>query len=811
MRYVLTFFVSLLTSLLAAAEPREAPAHFSAWVAGPEMRITPASFSRDLGTRAQAEAFRDEVVSLQFAVRSPELLESFSAHCASLVGPPGQPPNFLPCSWVEIRYPGYLLLDEIGQYSSDPLFLNPPKRLEPNWTQAVWLTIHIPKDAHAGIYVGKLVVRAGSQEAVFTINLGVLDFALPDPAEWTFYLNIWQDPAAVARWAKVPLWSEEHWKLLEAYARDLAAHGEKSITTSILHDPWRSQTGNVFPSMVEWRFPGEWQVGQESKFQFDYSVFDRYVETMMKAGVHKSIHCFSMVNGPGETADCDVGYVDTTTGRLRIRHTTVGDAWYQRAWGAFLPAFVRHLQSRGWLARTYIGFDEKPQNILKSILNELRAAAPELKIALAGGSSSQQSADAGDLTIYWDDLAHPEVVSRLLEERRRVGPTVFYTACAPWSPNTFMYSPLWESRMLPWISLRYGLSGYLRWAYQSWPDNLWKQPLLYWHSGDNFFVYPGENGPIESTRWEMLRQGIEDFEALRMLKSQLAELQKQPGRASDAARLENAMKSIVAEAIDRDNCETIPNLDNARKKINRLLAEATGNPMSETSPYSSNVRITSRFSPEDFVPDGNLAKKVWEKAEWMQFDHDMSGQPAYPEAQTKVASFWTPTYVYFAFWCKYSTLNVYEGEDTAKERWELWNRDVAEVFINPEPERVNHYYEFEVAPNNQWIDLEIDKEKDPFNDASWDSHFDHATRIDSKNHVWTCEMRIPVSSMKVQLVQPDSEWRINFFRADRPGDDSQRRFLSWSTIPEGRTFHVPTRFGLIRFLRTVASDKRKNP
>ena len=49
-------------------------------------------------------------------------------------------------------------------------------------------------------------------------------------------------------------------------------------------------------------------------------------------------------------------------------------------------------------------------------------------------------------------------------------------------------------------------------------------------------------------------------------------------------------------------------------------------------------------------------------------------------------------------------------------------------FVNPEPARVNHYYEFEVAPNNQWIDLEIDKDKTPFNDAKWNSGFDHATR-----------------------------------------------------------------------------------
>ncbi len=232
-----------------------------------------------------------------------------------------------------------------------------------------------------------------------------------------------------------------------------------------------------------------------------------------------------------------------------------------------------------------------------------------------------------------------------------------------------------------------------------------------------------------------------------------------------------------------------------------LAAEAAGNRMSGIRPYTSSLRITSKFSPEDFVPDGNLEKKVWRKAKWVRFDHDMSGQKQFPQAMTEVASFWTASYVYFAYRCKYTTLNIYEGEDPARERWELWKRDVVEVFINPTPVRVNHYYEFEVAPNNQWIDLEIDKDRTPFNDARWDSHFEHATRIDPKNHVWTCEVRIRVAAMGVRAMSPDMEWRVNFYRADGPGDSAHRRLLCWSTITEGKTFHTPTRFGIIHFIK----------
>src|SRR5215467_8812076 len=171
------------------------------------------------------------------------------------------------------------------------------------------------------------------------------------------------------------------------------------------------------------------------------------------------------------------------------------------------------------------------------------------------------------------------------------------------------------------------------------------------------------------------------------------------------------------------------------------LGSAQVVPKAEES-YSSSIQAEARHITRNFKPDGNLSKDVWKRAKWVEFKHDKSGKYNFPSAATRVAAAWTADFVYFAFSCKYDSLNVYQGEDISKERWELWNRDVAEVFLNPQPENISHYYEFEVAPNNQWIDLEIEKKKDPFNDASWNSGFEHATSIDTGKHVWSLELRI---------------------------------------------------------------------
>ncbi len=232
------------------------------------------------------------------------------------------------------------------------------------------------------------------------------------------------------------------------------------------------------------------------------------------------------------------------------------------------------------------------------------------------------------------------------------------------------------------------------------------------------------------------------------------------------------------------------------------MSGTVARPESPPTRYLSSSRMTSKHSNQDFVPDGMLDNPSWQRTKWVKFDRDAFGPAVHPEAATEIASLWTASYVYFGYRCKYTTLNVFEGKEPTKDFWTLWERDVVEVFLNPQPERMRHYYEFEVAPNNLWIDLEIDLDKKPFNNPSWNSGFEHATHIDAAKRVWTCEMRIPLSAMKVTgPLKAGAKWRVNFFRADGLGGEGQRRLLSWSPVQsDSHSFHSPWSFGEIQFV-----------
>ncbi len=217
--------------------------------------------------------------------------------------------------------------------------------------------------------------------------------------------------------------------------------------------------------------------------------------------------------------------------------------------------------------------------------------------------------------------------------------------------------------------------------------------------------------------------------------------------------------------------------------------------------------IVSEFSRADVEPDGKLDKSFWAGVERVRFDHAAFSRASYPEAETTVASRWTRKFLYLAFRCRYQTLNIYQGEDPGPERWQLWEKDVAEAFINPNPDHPFHYYEFEIAPNNQWLDLEINLARNPMSDAHWNSGFEHRTHIDPARHLWTVEMRIPVAAMTHTPIEPGSEWRVNFYRCDGPGSGNARRLMSWGAMPKEsteHTFHQPASFGRLRFAASGA-------
>ena len=196
---------------------------------------------------------------------------------------------------------------------------------------------------------------------------------------------------------------------------------------------------------------------------------------------------------------------------------------------------------------------------------------------------------------------------------------------------------------------------------------------------------------------------------------------------------------------------------------------------------------------------------AWSSAKPVLFDADWQGQNADPHRQTEVRLLWTPEFLYLKFVARYRLITVFDDADPGGRRDKLWDRDVAEVFLQPDSEQLRRYKEFEVSPNGFWIDLEI------VSGAlqHLKSGLQRRVSIDEVVKTWTAELAIPMKSLDPHF-NPASVWHVNFFRVEGPTEP--RFYSSWQpTHTPQPNFHVPERFGFLRFelTSTVKTPKKK--
>lgn len=186
----------------------------------------------------------------------------------------------------------------------------------------------------------------------------------------------------------------------------------------------------------------------------------------------------------------------------------------------------------------------------------------------------------------------------------------------------------------------------------------------------------------------------------------------------------------------------------------------------------------------------------WDAAASATFSSDWQGSNSDPARQTAVRALWSATTLYLRFVCRYRELFTFPNADPHGRRDHLWDRDVAEVFLQPDPARPRYYKEFEIAPNGYWIDLDISP--GPLQDLK--SGMQSSVWLDHAAHTWSAELAIPFRAM-IGHFDPAAVWRANFYRIE--GSREPRFYSAWQpTHTPQPNFHVPSAFGYMRFLRT---------
>ncbi|WP_299577381.1 glycoside hydrolase domain-containing protein [uncultured Sunxiuqinia sp.] len=284
-----------------------------------------------------------------------------------------------------------------------------------------------------------------------------------------------------------------------------------------------------------------------------------------------------------------------------------GTVEYEKLMQRYLVQIEQHLEEKGWLGKEYIyWFDEpdvKDYPFVREGNEMIKKYAPKLTTFLTEHVAGQDLSDVTDISCtIWHKLDHEK--ARKLNERGLEYWT--YLCCWPKSPwiSEFIDHDAVNLRMWVWASWKFQFKGILIWSTNFWNSlsaspkgylqNPWEEPMSFvtgygwpqgkqtiWGNGDGRFFYPPNKepnvkskdwieGPVPSLRLEILRDGLEDYDYLILLKKAIEQASgKKKKLANEAKQLLELPAGIISD--EKTYSKNPQDLLEYRRKLARYI------------------------------------------------------------------------------------------------------------------------------------------------------------------------------------------------------------------------------------------------
>lgn len=450
-----------------------------------------------------------------------------------------------------------------------PLFV--PWELAGGTVFPLWLTFHVARDAAPGEHTGEALLKlvSGSREFEARVPwvVQVYDFELPRETHLRSALGL--GSREVNRYHKLTNRADQI-AVFEKYLANFAAH--------------RISPYSFFDyAPIEVRFEGE---GTNGRARVDFTQFDAWAARWLDLRGTDD-HDRSLSQSPFNSFRLPLRGMGGGTFHSRhlgeLEGFAEGTPEHARLFQDYLSQVERHLRDKGWLdeAFTY-WFDEpdpKDYEFVVAGQQRIKAAAPGLKRMM----TEQPEPELMGHVDIWCALS-PEWTPDTVRARGDAGEEVWWYICTgPKAPyvTEFIDHPGTELRLWPWQSWQYGVNGVLIWATLWWhsptayPDRLqnpWEDPMSWvsgygtpagtrspWGNGDGRFLYPPRRdpntaaepsleGPINSIRWENLRDGMEDYEYFWLLREAVRGVEASKGGSVNRDEQTDERAALLAEA-----------------------------------------------------------------------------------------------------------------------------------------------------------------------------------------------------------------------------------------------------------------------
>jgi hypothetical protein len=450
---------------------------------------------------------KNEFEPFQVVVHA-ESAASVSLSLSALSGPSAVPR-------VEIRRVGYVQIAEPSDPSGipsgfipdplEPTTFGATEALATGQNQPFWITFYVPPDAAAGDYTATLTVTTPGGSAGVPVKLHVFDFALPAEigfdGNWNAGMNELGGGESLEKVQTLKDFFFEH----------------RAVPSSVAWPAGLNYTGGIEYDCASASF-----VEVDNPYDFS-QLGPKYIDG-------------TGWNGVGFPSFEIMQFVDNSTPRPQSfcgvdrGPDHFGTAAYNAEWSKLLGAIDDYLVAHGYQGKGYYYVQNEPQgpedyDVAAFLASLTEQAAPNRRIAISEEPKAEivenAMANGASYDLWWADLSEFEPEYAAL--RQSMGDTVWwyflYGDLPPhFNPITIDHPGL-ESRIAHWAAWKYRIKGFAYYSVTGWGGDPYADPRPQGtnQNGDGFLLYPPVQGQlVTSIRWELLREGAEDFEYLKL-------------------------------------------------------------------------------------------------------------------------------------------------------------------------------------------------------------------------------------------------------------------------------------------------------
>lgn len=458
-----------------------------------------------------------------------------------------------------VRQVAYLEVTQPSDHASylgwlpDPLpALEVPLNLPAGRAAPLWLNLSLPPGAAAGICAGAVELQFADDSALsIPLEVRVFGFDVPREHHLQTAYGLWLGD--IDRYHHLGGDPSLRRQVFRLYLEALAAHRIS------VYDPMGDDGIGI-------RFTNTEPRPQDALVEADFSAADPALEYALDT---LGMDAFRLYLPYFAGGDWTGHYLPTLLG------LEWGTPEYEALYTRVIQAMTTHLQARGWLQKAYTYWYDEPQEadygLVLQGMDLIRRAEPRLRRLL---TEQFEPALSGAVDI-WSPLLDYFSTS-WSRARQALGEEVWWYVCtwppAPYPGNFIDHEGL-EHRIRYWMVWQYGVQGDLYWAVNYWtcdgafpPGTLqdpWSDPMAYnfyqgqvgtWGNGDGRLLYPPRafadgrtrlEGPVPSLRLELIRDGIEDFEYLWLLRD-VARRAEERNLAPDRVAVARALLDVPA-------------------------------------------------------------------------------------------------------------------------------------------------------------------------------------------------------------------------------------------------------------------------